>query len=1121
MSFLLVAQTKQLMRFKLFVFFIFLTNLSFAQNSVLSAGTWIKVGIKENAVYKLDAAFFKKSGIDTKKINPQNIQIFTGQIGVLPQKNDDNRTKDLVEIPVFCQDKDQIFDKNDFVLFYGTTPHKIYLDSVKNTFAHKLNPYSDSSFYFINIEGKPSKRIINQPIVQNSEVAISSLNYFEFHEIESKNILNSGRTWLGEFFYNSLSLNFNIQNLDITQPLLLKSRVLGIGRSTQKLTFGFNKTPVSKIELFANEYNSNDNFARYNRVSNFEDIDIALKSEKESGEFSYALATENSANAGAYLDFYEINCKKKFVFNPQNQEIFWFVKPNGKSVFKFQISNANANTLIWQISSNNNLSSIIANSAGEFNLKLEENYAQFITFSFSNTINPNFVKKIKNQNLINVETPELLIVYAEKFKNDADRLVIHKKTNIDINALAVTTDQIYNEFSGGKVDPSAIRDFCKFLFNKDKAKFKSLLLMGDGSFDYKNNNQITYASPFNMVPTYQSNESLEPIYSFSSDDYYGFLENHEGQWAEGYSQNNYWISNKENDHTLDIAVGRLPVKTIFEAKNIVDKIIRYETNKSEADNWKQKLTFVADNRDYNIHQNDAENLSTIALTSYPGFEVNKIYLDQYPITGTKQIPTAFDATKTLNNAVNDGGFLINYNGHGSEDGWAQEKLLTNTDISQWINVNKLPIFFTATCQFGKFDNPAIVSGAELSLLNPNGGAIALLTTTRPVYSSTNEKINTAFYANFIKAKTIGELFLLTKNASIEGEINRNFSLLGDPSLRLPNFDNDLEIQTINDKSPNNQIFKSLETIEIKGTSKIINNGKIKINVYDKSTSQKTLGGFIDSPVFEYQKQNNKLLEGIFEVVNNTFTAKFILPKDVSDQEGFGKISLFAVNQDSSLQSFGYLNKLLFTVQNNLEGSDKTPPTINFEIKDNFNLAITAKDVSGLNVALNTDRKMTLIVNDTLIIDLTKYFKFTSGNNVGIINYFFGSLPNGNYQAKCIVYDIYNNKAEQTFEFNIERPIFVVNRSFNYPNPIVNYTSIVVNHNRKGDNIEANLFIFNGLGKTLFETNKKCNNCDNTIEFGLEFDEKLSYGTQLFYKVNLISTNENLKTEAKGKLMFWK
>lgn len=74
--------------------------------------------------------------------------------------------------------------------------------------------------------------------------------------------------------------------------------------------------------------------------------------------------------------------------------------------------------------------------------------------------------------------------------------------------------------------------------------------------------------------------------------------------------------------------------------------------------------------------------------------------------------------------MEEGSFVINYNGHGSEEGWAQEKLLTFSDILNWRN-QKQPILFTATCQFGKFDNPAIVSGAELSLLNATGGAIAL------------------------------------------------------------------------------------------------------------------------------------------------------------------------------------------------------------------------------------------------------------------------------------------------------------------------------------------------------------------------------------------------------------
>jgi hypothetical protein len=159
----------------------------------------------------------------------------------------------------------------------------------------------------------------------------------------------------------------------------------------------------------------------------------------------------------------------------------------------------------------------------------------------------------------------------------------------------------------------------------------------------------------------------------------------------------------------------------------------------------------------------------------------------------------------------------------------------------------------------------LVSGAERALLNPSGGCIALLTTTRPVYSSTNERINSAFYNNISNAKTLGELFVLTKNQSIEGEINRNFSLLGDPSQPLPEFKNNIELLKANEKLPSGQTWRSLEKIQIVGKTEKKITGKIKISIFDKPTQSVTLGTFADGPKFTYLSAESKLFEGLYSL----------------------------------------------------------------------------------------------------------------------------------------------------------------------------------------------------------------------------------------------------------------
>ena len=87
----------------------------------------------------------------------------------------------------------------------------------------------------------------------------------------------------------------------------------------------------------------------------------------------------------------------------------------------------------------------------------------------------------------------------------------------------VTTTEVYNEFASGTADPTAIRDYVKMFYDRsggDSTKRpRWLLLLGAGSFDYKNR----LVGNTNLVPAYESASSLDPLTTYCSDDFYGFL----------------------------------------------------------------------------------------------------------------------------------------------------------------------------------------------------------------------------------------------------------------------------------------------------------------------------------------------------------------------------------------------------------------------------------------------------------------------------------------------------------------------------------------------------------------------------------------------------------------------
>jgi hypothetical protein len=1086
----------------------FSISICIAQPSVLNSGIWLKLSTKEAGVYKIDEAFLKKNKIDTRKLNPQHIKIFRGHSGVLPQSNSEYRQEGLIEIPVFCQDLNGKWDRNDQILFYAPSSHKEFYDEGLQRFVHEINPYSDFNFVFLNIASSPSKRIENLGNSTPVGEVITSLPYFHWEEEELKNVLNSGRGWLGSFFFNELSFKLNLKDFDNSTPIKFYAEVVGISREKQVLNVSIDRNENKKYELPQTFYNSADAFARYNRYANFTPIDLSFKATGEVASIDGRLSTENSLNAGAYIDFYRLEYLRKFKFLPKNQVPFKnFRSPNTAS---FLLENVTTDAALWLIDENNEPVNVILKAGQPFHLDVSKKIINFHVFDKTAIDYPSLVGEVKNQNIKEGEVPEMLIVFAERFRSEVERLILHKKQFQNLEVLGISTEEIFNELSSGKTDPTAIRDYCRYFYLKNPEKFKYLLLVGDASFDYKNNNKFGFVDIKNLVPTYQSRESMEPIYSFSSDDYFGFLENHEGEWPEGYSKNNFWYSNFTDNHTMDIAVGRLPVKTLLEAKNVVSKIIDYEKADIAQNNWKNKLLFVADNRDYNIHQRDAENLSKLAEEKFGGFQISKIYLDDFPIEGTGQNSRSPLANEKLNTLINQGTFLVNFNGHGSEDGWTQEKLLGIGDILNWRNKDKLPIFFTATCQFGKFDNPSVVSAAELAILSPDGGGIALLTTTRPVYSSTNEKINTAFFKNLTSAVTLGELFRLTKNQSVFGEINRNFSLLGDPSLKIPKFQNQLE-----DFSLEKDEIVAGGRYKIKGKMKLVENGRLFLNMYDKAQTLKTRGTFDDSPPFEFSKKDQLLFQTNLEVKNYLFDGEIVVPSDILEGKGKGLITVFSSN--SYEESFGYYHDFILNGDELLPVTDAEGPVILHDLNRDNQLNFELLDESGFRINDN----FSMLINDTLMYNLTDNLVLESTHKKGIINFFVGFLPEGNHNIKFIVYDNHNNKTTYSFQLKISKPEFKIQQFLNYPNPFFSYTTLVFNHNRKGDDLEAKIILFDTDGKQVREQIRLCKNCDEKLEFGLDFEDKIYNGSQIYFKLLLKSLSDQSQVISSGKMLFWK
>lgn len=1114
------------------LYFLFFQLSSHAQTSVLSKGEWYKIATTRTGIHKIDANFLKKAGIDASKLNPQNLKIYGNGGGLLPQANNIPRPIDLIENAIeVIGENDGKFDTSDYIIFYAESPHQATYNIDNQQFTHQNNPYSDSTFYFLNISDTKGLRIKNQALVTATK-SVNSFDDFSFHEIDQRNIVSlggkdlggSGREWYGESFGLSNEQNFELKTDGILPNSVIKitSAILGASFVSTKVSIKLNTDSLLGIQnlrtIGAGTYDikGNETVQTFSSISNG----------KPTQKLSFIFDKNGQTSSVAYLNYFEIQTKRKLQFYEQ-QTIVRSIESLANKTTNFVVSQANLQQRIWNITNSlipENIPFQLNNTEASFGAETNGILKTFALFSENNLIEPNTIQKIANQNIRQSQTPDLLLVTVKNWREQAERLADFRKKNDGLSVLVVNVDEIYNEFSSGKPDLSAIRDFGRFLWLQNPQKFKYLLLLGDASFDYKNIIQYSSINTNLMIPTYESRESLDPVRSYASDDYFGFFEENEGEWVENY----------EGNHTLEIGIGRLPVKTEDEAKNVVDKLIFYANNQKTVGNWREKISFVADDGDGNIHQKDADDISKLTAETSKDLIINKIYVDAFPQIATANGATAPQANQSLNKAVNEGSLIINYSGHGGTDGWTEEKILTREQIQSWRNLNNMPLFLTATCSFGRFDDPANVSGAEMAMLSPRGAAIGLLTTTRPVYSNTNYLLNSAFYKalsskNGNNLLRLGDILKQTKNNSFSGVINRNFSLLGDPSMKLAYPQDKIVLTKINSQSPEKQTLKALSKIQLEG--EILNsvnnirrtdfNGKILISVFDKPSEVSTLNQKKDGK-FLYKVFRNQIFEGKVEVKNGTFKVNFIVPKDINYQLGIGKVNFYAVTTDSTNDAIGSYNELMVGgSETNIE-TDTQAPKIILSIDKNNVLNANISDENGINISqAGIGHEMLLTLNDTLQILANQYFTSEDDYTKGILKYAFGKLPAGEHTVKLKVWDTYNNSAEVSLKFIVENEKFKISNVYNFPNPFEESSNFHIEHNAENQDLTFKLEVFDSLGRVVFEKQETCYSCDKIVNLGMNIEPKNWIKGIYFYQISANSSTENTTSTASGKMVFWK
>ena len=1088
--------------------------------SVLGKGKWVKIGTKSKGIYKITFDQLKQWGFT----NPDQVSMYGTGGYMLPVLNKDLQFDDLNAYPVW-KGKDNA--GKDCLFFYSSGNIQLSQNLETGNYQHQQNYYSTETFFYLSDQG--NLKTIDKVAELNMTAGRKVVSYpnYTFYEKEMINLINSGSRWFGERFGSGLSqtINMTLENPDLTKPA--RFLISAVGRSSSESTMGVALNGKSINNIAFQSTTVSDPTAIYGDDQT-DDFTENLPAKNIQVRLFYDAANSSSE---AYLDFISVNYQSLL---SMSSDVFSF-RGRGVdgqvAVSEFDVSGGTSSTKIFDVTDISNTFEIPAVYAdGLLTFKSNSGLThEYVAFNPTGSIPvPEWVEDVANQNLHATDQSEMIIVTAPALLSAANDLANFHRVNDQMSVQVVTPEVIYNEFSGGLPDPSGIRNYFRMCYDigtrSGKNTLKYVLLMGDGSFDNRN----ILGQNHNLLPTYQSDNSLSPTESFVTDDFFVFLNENEGG----------------SFGTVGLGIGRIPASNLNDANTVVVKNKNYHL-KEAMGNWRDVVTFIADNRDNNDHMRQADNLADFVNNTYPAFFTDKIYLDAYRLLSTSGGEKFPDVTEAINTQVKQGTLVMNYTGHANEEFLADERVLDIPTINSWSNINKLPIFVTATCEFSRFDADQTSAGENI-LFKQGGGGVGLFSTTRLVFSGANFVLNKEFFKHIFEKDQsgnnlrLGDVMRLAKANANTGSNQLNFTLLADPAIRLANPNYQVLTTSIDGKNTgvDADTIRPLSVVTVKGFvaddkgAKLTSfNGEIVPTVYDKAMQVETLGNAGQTP-FSYTVQNNIIYKGLASIKNGEFEFSFFVPKDISFKVGKGKIQYYAYNE--SVDAQGYFDGFNIGGSSNATIADSKGPGIDLFINStSFTdggtvgassvLLANITDDTGINTSgtgIGHDITAILDGDNSNIMGLNDYFQadkdsYTSGKVVFPLT----KLTEGEHVLKLKVWDVLNNSSEKEIHF-VVKDVFRIESVNCYPNPMQGQVHFVFTHNLPDETFDVTLEVFqtNGTLVDLLQATVGSSGMESLPMLWNPFDRgvKMSPGVYIY---RLTVTNNQKVSSGSGRLVF--
>lgn len=1056
----------------------------YTTSSKLSQGTWVKVKITESGIYQITDADARNWGFIG---GAASLHVFGKGGAPISEKLTTNIPDDLPQVPVVRS--------AGKLVFYAQGPITWKAGNNGLTFVQQQHPYSNDAFYFITDDPNYSDV---EPTRDNTPVQREAATTFidrQFHELDLVNPGETGREYLGEDLINTPSYTFkfnlkdkvNGSNINVLATAgVIQTSTTGKGN----FSFASNGTnlPIGENENVS--YRSSKYKLYYDHIMpkkftiDGEDLNFTAK------------FTNNGANYKMVrLNSITVNYERNLSI--AGSALYFATPPSWTAGQSMEISNTTNNTIVWDVT--------VPHSPIAMNASPNDNKAtfatpysgmrEFVAFEPNKSFStPQLVDRVANQDIHALEVPDMIIITHRRYFNQAQRVAALHESVDSMRVLVLNQDEIFNEFSSGQPDMMAYRMVCKYFFDRGIDStghhLQHVLLMGNGSWDNKQITSEFKSIAYPALLTWQNEISSTENNAHCTDDCITVL---------GDNTSNWHTDNQE------IGVGRFPVKSEEEARIAVDKLINYVTTPNYG-SWRNRTVIMADDEEGATFMKQCENYITNAKEN-DGEDIlfKRIYLDAYEaetVGSSRNYPGARDAFYT---ALKDGMLMWAYNGHSSANVMSSHNIVRRNDYLNNMYCNHLPLMMGTTCEQARYD-ALDISGGEYLFLNPNGGAIAVMSSNRQAFITDNATLGNQILAQIFKRDKdgnpmrLGDVMRHSKNATHLWN-NECYLLLGDPAMRLALPRYKAKIEAINGKPvdssdpANMPVFKARQSITFTGSivdhagKKVDNfNGTVTSNLFDCDQSV-TTHGYGGGEEFTYQEHSNRIALSSDSVKNGEFSIKLTIPSEIMysyDNFTPSLINLYAHDQLHNTDASGSSEDFYIYGYDETVVTDTIGPDIiylglnseNFKDGDDVNesplVIATVSDAAGINMSdAGIGHSITLTLDGkTVYNDVNKFFTPQNSNDgsKGSISYLLKDLENGHHTLRLRVWDVYGNMGEKTISFNVVNGLKPeIYEVYTTNNPASTSTTFYVKHNRPDAKLNMGIQVYDIAGRMVWNT----------------------------------------------------